>query len=257
MKKKTKTKTQTARALRIASLVVSVEGKKILQGISLTVRPGEVHAVMGPNGSGKSTLANALMGHPAYAIAASSRVTLNGKMIQNVLPEVRAKAGLFLAFQSPIAIPGVTVVNLLRTATMEIHGKKNIDLPEFLKTLRAHASELQIDETFLKRGIHEGFSGGEKKKIEMLQALMLAPKYAIFDEVDTGLDVDALKVVARGIGLLAKAGTGVIVITHYQRILSHIKPDVVHVMVKGKIVKTGGALLAKQIEDTGYNTFTS
>lgn len=257
MKKKTKTKTSTARALRITSLVVSVEGKNILQGVSFSVRPGEVHAVMGPNGSGKSTLANALMGHPAYAIAAHSRVTLNGKMIQNVLPEVRAKAGLFLAFQSPIAIPGVTVVNLLRTATMEIHGKKNVSLPDFMKKLRAQASELQIDETFLKRGIHEGFSGGEKKKIEMLQALMLAPKYAIFDEVDTGLDVDALKIVARGIGLLAKAGTGVIVITHYQRILSHIKPDVVHVMVKGKIVKTGGAPLAKQIEDKGYNTFTS
>jgi Fe-S cluster assembly ATP-binding protein len=257
MKTKAKTKKRTDKALRVTSLVVSVEGKKILQGVSLTVRPGEVHAVMGPNGSGKSTLANALMGHPAYAIAKGSRVAINGKRLESALPELRARAGLFLAFQSPIAIPGVTVVNLLRTATMEIHGKKNISHPEFMKAIRIHASVLQIDEAFLKRGIHEGFSGGEKKKIEMLQALMLAPKYAIFDEVDTGLDVDALKLVARGIGMLAEARTGVIVITHYQRILSHIKPDVVHVMVKGKIVATGGAPLAKQIEDKGYNTFTS
>ncbi len=257
MKTKAKTKKRIGKSLRVSSLVVSVEGKKILQGISLSVRPGEVHAVMGPNGSGKSTLANALMGHPAYTIAKGSIITVNGKRLEAVLPEVRARAGLFLAFQSPIAIPGVTVVNLLRTATIEIHGKENVSLPDFMKSLRAKAAELQIDETFLKRGIHEGFSGGEKKKIEMLQALMLAPKYAIFDEVDTGLDVDALKIVARGIGILAKSGTGVIVITHYQRILSHIKPDVVHVMVKGKIVATGGASLARQIEDKGYNTFTS
>lgn len=243
--------------LQISSLTASVEGKKILNGITLSVRPGEVHAVMGPNGSGKSTLAYAMMGHPAYQIVAPSHITINGKDITHKPTEQRAKAGLFLALQSPIAIPGVTVVNLLRTAAMEIHGDKEMSLPEFMKRLREAALKLRIDESFLKRGIHDGFSGGEKKKIEMLQAIVLAPKYAIFDEIDTGLDIDALKVVAKGISLLASAGTGIIVITHYQRILAHLHPDVVHVMVKGKIVATGDASLAKTIEEKGYGTYGS
>lgn len=242
--------------LRVSSLFASVEGKKIINGVSLIVAPGEVHAIMGPNGSGKSTLAYALMGHPSYQIPnPKSQIQINGKNVINLSTEKRAKAGLFLALQSPIAIPGVTVTNLLRSASAEIHGKKTIPLQEFTRKLRVAAFALHIEESFLKRGIHDGFSGGEKKKIEMLQALVLEPKYAIFDEIDTGLDVDALKIVASGIDLLAKAGTGVIVITHYQRILSHVTPDVVHVMVKGKIVAKGGAPLAKQIEEKGYAGF--
>lgn len=266
-------------SLIISNLHASVEGKQILNGISLTVHPGEVHAIMGPNGSGKSTLAYALMGHPSYNVehntsGVKSKVTLGDNNLLNFPPEKRAKAGLFLAFQSPIAIPGVSVVNLLRTSFQALHadsGHKDktqnpvlarrwtgagMTLPEFMKLVRKYASSLRISDEFLARGIHEGFSGGEKKKLEMLQALVLSPKYAIFDEIDTGLDVDALRVVATGITMLKKNGTGVLVITHYQRILKYIEPDVVHILVSGKIVRTGGPDLAKQIEEEGYGKYT-
>ncbi len=264
--------------LAIHHLQASIDGKEILRDISFTVKSGEVHAIMGPNGSGKSTLAYAMMGHPAYRIQGrDSKVTINGKNILTVPTEVRAKAGLFLAFQSPIAVPGVSVVNLLRTSYQELHAVSKVDkdkniqnpllarrwkaeglsLMEFMDVLKKNARALRIDDTFLTRGIHDGFSGGEKKKVEMLQALTLSPKFAIFDEIDTGLDVDALKVVAKGIEILSERGTGVIIITHYQRILKYLKPDVVHILIQGKIVKTGPASLAKEIEDEGYENYSN
>lgn len=259
--------------LEIKNLHASVEGKKILHGVSFTVRPGEIHAIMGPNGSGKSTLASVFLGHPSYT--ARGKIILNKKNILGLSTEVRAKMGLFLAFQSPVAIPGVTVMNLLRNA-YELRGishdtlnKKSIQNPvlarrfqvggmsigEFTDMVKKQASALHLNDELLRRGIHEGFSGGEKKKIEMLQALVLPNKYAIFDEIDTGLDVDALRSVSKGIAELSKKGVGILIITHYQRILRYVKPDVVHVLVNGKIVKTGKAKLAKTIEDEGYGTY--
>src|SRR3972149_1833406 len=264
--------------LIIFNLRVSVMDKEILKGISLSVGSGEVHAVMGPNGSGKSTLAMALMGHPSYKVLSSkNKIQINGKNIVDLPTEERAKKGLFLAFQAPTAIPGVSVVNLLRSAYQEIYsangqsGQKTdrlhnpllsrrwqatgLTLTEFTQQLKQYARLLHLSKDFLSRGIHDGFSGGEKKKVEMLQALALRPKFAVFDEIDTGLDVDALKTVASGIGWLKKQGTGVIVITHYQRILRYVKPDFVHVLVAGKIVDTGGAALAKKIEEQGYQRY--
>lgn len=267
--------------LLISNLQVSVGGKQILKGVHLRVRTGEVHAVMGPNGSGKSTLAYALMGHPQYQVKSEkskvkSEIRIGTKHLLDLPTEERAKAGLFLALQSPIAIPGVHVMNLLRTAYQELHREKSndtlkkfrmhnpvfgkigrigTDLVAFHTMVKEYARMLRIDDAFLGRGIHDGFSGGEKKKMEMLQALVLSPKFAIFDEIDTGLDVDALRIVAGGIGKLAKNGTGVIIITHYQRILKYLQPDVVHILVDGKIVKTGKASLAKDIEEHGYKSY--
>ncbi len=266
---------KTNSGLIIKHLRARIEKKEILQDITLTVGSGEIHAVMGPNGSGKSTLAYALMGHPAYTVDTdTSEARIDGTNMLDMPTEERAKTGLFLAFQSPIAIPGVSVMNLLRTSYQELHAGKSVtkpsvqnpllarrwkaadvSLPEFIARVKENAKALSVDEAFLARSIHDGFSGGEKKKVEMLQALTLAPKFAIFDEIDTGLDVDALAVVAKGISVLAKRGTGIIIITHYQRILKYLKPDVVHVLVKGNIVKTGKAALAKTIEEKGYQQF--
>lgn len=256
--------------LVIQNLSASIEDKNILNGVALTVKPGEVHAIMGPNGSGKSTLAQVLLGNPAYKILNPNdkfQIKIGAKKLNDIPTEERASAGLFLAFQTPVAIPGVSVVNLLRTAYMETHPIKEkkiqnpalsnslIDFSEFTKTIKKYAKVLSISDEFLRRGLGDGFSGGEKKKMEMLQALVLSPKFAIFDEIDTGLDVDALKTVASGIKLLKKQGTGVIIITHYQRILSYIKPDVVHIFVSGKIVETGNSKLAGKIEKEGYKKY--
>ncbi len=262
--------------LEISHIQANVEDKQILSDVSLTIKSGEVHALMGPNGSGKSTLSNVIMGHPQYQITnPKSQITIDKKSIIDMSPEDRAKAGLFLAFQSPISVPGVSVLNLLRTAFQELYGDKKSDndtkvqnpvlsrrwnaggmtIVEFMKRIKEDAKLLHIDDSFLSRGIHDGFSGGEKKKIEMLQALVLQPKFAMFDEIDTGLDVDALRLVAKGIDMLSKRGTGILIVTHYQRILKYLQPDVVHILVKGRMVKTGAASLAKEIEDEGYEQY--
>lgn len=257
--------------LKITNLHASVEGKEILRGVSVTVKAGEVHAVMGPNGSGKSTFAAVLLGHPSYT--AKGKIFIGGKNITGLTTEERAKKGLFLAFQSPVAISGVTVTNLLRSAYEARFAKKKtptavqnpvlarrmsvggMSIGAFTDMVKSHATRLDLKEELLRRSIHEGFSGGEKKKIEMLQALVLPTKFAIFDEIDTGLDVDALRSVSKGIEELTKKGVGILIITHYQRILHYVKPDVVHILVSGKIVQTGKAELAKTIEDEGYGSY--
>jgi Fe-S cluster assembly ATP-binding protein len=266
-------------SLTIERLSAGVTGKQILHSVSLTVKSGEIHAIMGPNGGGKSTLAYALMGHPSYALIQQEETTFSIDTV-NLLPlspQERAKAGLFLAFQSPVAIPGVTVTNLLRTAYQEMHKKETemgnipvnpvlarrwqvsdgLSLSDFTKQIDEYAKLLSMDKRFFERGIHDGFSGGEKKKLEMLQALVLKPKFAFFDEIDTGLDVDALKTVALGIKTLAEQGTGVVVITHYQRILEYLHPTFVHVFVNGKIVESGTEKLAHRIEKEGYTHYGS
>jgi len=272
-------KVHNYRTLRIAHLGATADGKQILSDVNLVIEPGTVHAVMGPNGAGKSTLAYVLMGHPGYSVGSSvtgkphakSSIMLGDKNITNLATEKRAQMGMFLAFQSPIAIPGVTVTNILRSAYESIYGSAKkaapvkiqnpllgrrtigtLSMMEFTDMVKAHAKKLHADETLLYRSIHDGFSGGEKKKIEMLQALVLKPKIAIFDEIDTGLDVDALKTVALGVGLLAKQGAGVLLVTHYQRILTYVRPDYVHILISGRIVKSGTAKLALQVERKGY-----
>ena len=258
----------------IKNLIVSIGSKKILHGVSLTIQSGQVHALMGPNGSGKSTLAGALSGDPSYTIDPRSVIRISKKNLVGSLPEIRAREGLFLAFQSPVPIAGVSVVNLLRSAYQALHPEKTnqtgktaqkkrfragdvgtMKIGDFRLLVRQHAKSLNLDESFLNRSIHDGFSGGERKKIEMLQALVLEPRFAVFDEIDTGLDVDALKSVAKAIQLLRKKNVGVIIITHYHRILQYVIPDVVHVLVSGRIVKTAKATLARDIERHGYTRY--
>src|SRR5579884_1460751 len=238
-----------ARDLRVA-----VAGKEILKGIDLTVEPGRVHALMGPNGSGKSTLAFTLAGHPGYEVLGGS-ATLDGEPLLELAPDKRAKAGLFLSFQYPAAIPGVSVANFLRASRMAV---KPGDLPpaKFRQLIFEELDRLGIETSFLGRYVNDGFSGGEKKRLEMLQLAVLQPKYAILDETDSGLDVDALRAVGDSLQTLRAgkgADTGFLIITHYPRILQYIAPDVVHVMMDGRIVKTGNAQLAHQIEAQGYD----
>lgn len=239
--------------LLIKDLWVSVEQKEILRGINLEIKSGTLHVVMGPNGSGKSTLASTMMGHPFYQIKnQKSKIKINNKLINDLGPDERAKLGLMLAFQNPLTIPGVTLSNFLRTAYFELYGKKILSVLAFHKMMQEKATLLSLDHAFLRRSINDGFSGGEKKKAEMLQLLVLQPKFAVFDEIDTGLDVDALKSVSKAIQILKEQGCGILLITHYQRILNHVIPDHVHIMKSGQIVKSGGSELVTQIEEKGY-----
>jgi len=239
--------------LEIKDLHVSIEGSEIIKGLSLTVKGGEVHALMGPNGSGKSTLANTLMGHPRYDVE-DGQVLLDGEDILEMEPDERAKRGLFLAFQYPVEIPGVTVANFLRAAYNALHGdEKPLSVLEFHQLLQQHMKELEMDEEFAGRYLNEGFSGGEKKRHEILQMALLKPRIAIMDETDSGLDIDALKIVAEGVNRQRSDELGVLVITHYSRILEYLKPDYVHIMMDGRIVRSGGPELAKELEEKGYD----
>ena len=242
--------------LEIKNLHVKLEeeDKQILKGVDLSVETGKVHAIMGPNGSGKSTLSYVLSGRDGYEVTAGD-VALDGKDILDLEPEERAAAGLFLAFQYPVEIPGVGNMTFLRTAVnaqRKARGEDEMTAADFLKAVRARAKDLKIDADMLKRPVNVGFSGGEKKRNEILQMAMLEPKMCILDETDSGLDVDAMKLVATGVNALRDAGRSFLVITHYQRLLDHIQPDVVHIMADGRIVKSGGPELALEVEHNGY-----
>ena len=242
--------------LVINDLRVNVEDNEILKGLNLKVKQGEIHALMGPNGSGKSTLAYTLMGHPGYKVT-SGEIVFQGENILEFKPDERARLGLFLAFQYPVAIPGVTLANFLRTAInarrkAEDPDDKGIPIPEFRKLLKEKMDFLKMDHIFAGRYLNDGFSGGEKKRAEILQLATLEPKIAILDETDSGLDIDALRTVAEGVNALSGPDLGVLVITHYQRILDYIKPDFVHIMYDGQVVESGGPELALQLEEQGY-----
>ena len=239
--------------LEIKNLKVSINSKQILKGLNLTIKPGEVHAIMGPNGSGKSTLANVLSGKNGYEI--SGELNFKGESLNDIPVEVRAQKGLFLAFQYPLEIPGVNTNNFLKTSLNSVRkarGEKELDTLAFLKMVKEKTSELGIDEKILSRQLNVGFSGGEKKKNEILQMKILNPYFSILDETDSGLDIDALKTVAKGVNSSRSKEKSFLVITHYQRLLDHIKPDFVHVLSDGKIIKTGCGDLAEELEKTGY-----
>jgi len=231
---------------------VEVGGKEVVKGVSLSIGRGEKHALMGPNGSGKSSLANALAGHPNYPITAG-KAQIEGQDLLEMDATERARAGLFLAFQYPLAIPGVTVANFLRAALKSIHDNDESILRNFRKDLTEKFKLLDIEQSFATRYVNDGFSGGEKKRLEILQMAMLDPRVAILDETDSGLDIDALKIVSKGINASASKEGGVLLVTHYQRILNYVKPDFIHVMMEGKIVRSGGPELALQLEDQGYD----
>ena len=240
--------------LRIEGLTAEVEGKQILKGIDLEVPAGEIHAIMGPNGSGKSTLSYVLSGREGYEITGGS-VTFDGRDLLAMEPEERAATGMFLAFQYPVELPGVGNALFLRTALNAVRrarGEPEVDAMQFLKVARERLKALHIQEDMLRRGVNVGFSGGEKKRNEVLQMALLQPKLAILDETDSGLDIDALKIVSDGVNALRAPGFSALVITHYQRLLDYIVPDKVHVLMGGRIVQTGGPELAKQLEETGY-----
>lgn len=231
-------------------LHVSVEGKEIVKGVDLDVMPGQKHALMGPNGSGKSTLAAALMGHPSYEV--SGEIRLRGERVDGLAPDERARKGMFLGFQYPVAVPGVTVASYLRAI---LSARRGADVPvrEFRKEMDAAFAELGMRKEFITRYLNDGFSGGEKKRLEILQMLMLKPDFALLDETDSGLDIDALKVVSEGINKAHRADNGVLLVTHYQRILDYVKPDVVHVFMDGRIVRSGDHTLAAELEAKGYD----
>ncbi len=243
--------------LEIKDLHVSIEDKEILKSLTLTIKQGEIHAIMGPNGTGKSTLAYTLMGHPNYTVT-SGEVLLDGENVLEMEPDERSRAGIFLAFQYPVAIPGVTVANFLRSA---INSRRRADnpedkgmpIPEFRKMLKEKMDTLKMDHAFAGRYLNDGFSGGEKKRAEILQMATLKPRFAILDETDSGLDIDALRIVSEGVNALSGPELGVLVITHYQRLLNYIKPQFVHVMMGGRIVESGGPDLALHLEEHGYD----
>ena len=245
--------------LEIKNLHADVEGTEILKGINLKVNAGEVHAIMGPNGSGKSTLASVLAGKEEYEVTAGE-VLYNGKNLLELSPEDRAREGVFLAFQYPVEIPGVSNTNLLKTAINEVRkyrGEEQLDAMEFLSLLKEKSMLVELDSKFLSRAVNEGFSGGEKKRNEIFQMAVLNPKLAILDETDSGLDIDALRIVANGVNKLKTKENATIVVTHYQRLLDYIIPDFVHVLYKGKIVKSGGKELAFELEEKGYDWIKS
>lgn len=245
--------------LQIRDLCARIGEKEILRGINLTINDGEVHAIMGPNGSGKSTLSAVLVGNPLYEVTAGS-ATFNGKDLLAMKPEDRAHEGLFLSFQYPVEIPGVSMTNFMRAAINEkrkYEGKDPMPAGEFLKLMREKRAIVELDSKLANRSVNEGFSGGEKKRNEIFQMAMLEPKLSILDETDSGLDVDAMRIVAEGVNKLHTPATSTIVITHYDRLLEMIKPDVVHVLYKGRIVKTAGPSLAKEIQERGYDWIKS
>ena len=241
--------------LSIKNLQAEIEGKKILNGINLEVKPGEVHAIMGPNGAGKSTLSSVLAGREDYTVT-GGEVIFNGKNLLDLSPEDRAREGVFLAFQYPVEIPGVSTTNFLKTAINEkrkYHGLEPMEATDFLKMMRAKMEFVEMDKSLTSRSLHEGFSGGEKKRNEIFQMAMLEPKLGILDETDSGLDIDALRLVSNGVNKLRNKENAFIVITHYQRLLDYIVPDFVHVLYKGRIVKSGDKELAKELEVKGYD----
>jgi Fe-S cluster assembly ATP-binding protein len=241
--------------LEIKNLHARIEGNEILKGINLKVDAGEIHAIMGPNGSGKSTLASVLAGREEYEVT-EGEIWYNGKNLLELSPEDRAREGVFLAFQYPVEIPGVSNTNLLKTAVNEIRkyrGEEELDAMEFLELLKEKSKLVELDQKFLSRSVNEGFSGGEKKRNEIFQMAVLNPKLAILDETDSGLDIDALRIVANGVNKLRSKDNAIIVVTHYQRLLNYIVPDYVHVLYQGKIVKSGGKELAFELEEKGYD----
>ena len=241
--------------LSIKNLHASVEEKNIIKGLNLEVKPGEVHAIMGPNGAGKSTLGYVLSGRDGYEVS-EGEATLNGKDLLELEVEERAREGLFLAFQYPVEIPGVSNMEFMKesvNAMREQRGEAPLTAAEFLKKAKEACKQVQLPLDFLKRGVNEGFSGGEKKRNEILQLMMLEPKIAVLDEIDSGLDIDALKVVSKGVNAMRNESFGCLIITHYQRLLNYITPDKVHVMMQGRIVKSGGAELAQRLEEEGYD----
>jgi Fe-S cluster assembly ATP-binding protein len=247
--------------LEIKDLRVSVDKRQILEGVDLTVRQGEVHALMGPNGSGKSTLAGVIMGRPGYRVTGGD-VLVNGESVLKLTPDKRARLGLFLAFQYPVEVPGVSVVNFLRSAYNSVKNPegeetKKVSALEFRKILKEKMGLVGVDDDMVRRYVNQGFSGGEKKKMEVLQLAVLEPQLAVLDETDSGLDIDALKAVAGGIEQLRGPDLGLLLITHYQRILDYVQPDHVHVLIGGRIVQSGGAELAKELEEKGYEGFRS
>ncbi|MFC0300987.1 Fe-S cluster assembly ATPase SufC [Virgibacillus soli] len=241
-----------ASTLEIKDLHVSIEDKEILKGVNLTIKGGEFHAVMGPNGTGKSTLASAIMGHPKYEVTSGS-ILLDGEDVLEMEVDERARAGLFLAMQYPSEISGVTTSDFLRSSMNALRGEGNeVPLMQFIKEMDGVLDDLEIDKNMAQRYLNEGFSGGEKKRNEILQLMLLKPQIAILDEIDSGLDIDALKIVSKGINKMRNESFGCLMITHYQRLLNYIEPDYVHVMMQGRVVKSGGPELAKRLEDEGY-----
>ncbi|MDE5980893.1 MAG: Fe-S cluster assembly ATPase SufC [Bacteroidaceae bacterium] len=241
--------------LEIRNLHASINGKEILKGINLTVNDGEVHALMGQNGAGKSTLSNIIVGHPAYEVT-TGEILFNGKDVLAMSPEERAHEGIFLSFQQPVEIPGVSMVNFMRAAVnakRKYQGQEPMTAGDFLKLMREKRKLVELDSKLANRGVNEGFSGGEKKRNEIFQMAMLEPTFSILDETDSGLDVDALRIVAEGFNLLRTEKTSALVITHYQRLLDYLKPDIVHVLIDGRIVKTGTPELALEIENRGFD----
>lgn len=245
--------------LSIQNVHVKVDDKPILKGLSLDVKPGEVHAIMGPNGSGKSTLSKILAGHPAYAVTSGQVEYLNQDLLP-LTPVERARSGIFLSFQYPVEIPGVANISFLKAAVNSVRkaqGKPEMDAMDFLTFIRKKCELLSIDESFLYRNLNEGFSGGEKKRNEILQLFALEPKLAVLDETDSGLDIDALRVIASGINEMRSADRGIILVTHYQRLLNYVEPDHIHVLAEGRIIKSGDKTLAHVLEDKGYSWLES